>query len=95
MKLTPEKLAELRSLLERASKLPWEARVAKSKREGQPDYYMGVYDCNAQVIADADSNGLANEKLIVEAVNALPYLLDTIEELENKLKEKFQNEVNF
>ena len=79
--LTPEKLAELKRLLDEATPRPWEAyhphphyrqyAVAAVTPEGHLGY---------AVATTQDVQAEANAELIVAAVNALPVLLDAAAE---------------
>lgn len=80
-------IQQLRKLLAKATPGPWswepECRSSKATLYSGRDYQH--HGLNLFGRLEPDSNGANNLDLIVEAINALPALLDCIEQLEERL----------
>lgn len=85
--MTGEERGALRALLTKASRLPWHTSC-EPDGAGSAEHYVGDGDGEdvalvLRRVGATDSSGrVTNRELIAEAVNALPALLDTADELD-------------
>ena len=83
--LTPEKLAELRRMLDAATPRPWMACEDEDEvlivLDDDSNHWPGRYTAIARGFEQGDDYGLSDAMLVTAAVNALPALLDAATEL--------------
>ena len=82
--LTPEKLAELRRMLDAATPRPWMACEDEDEvlivLDDDSNHWPGRYTAIARGFEQGDDYGLSDAMLVTAAVNALPALLDAAAE---------------
>ena len=82
--LTPEKLAELRRMLDVATPRPWMACEDEDEvrivLDDDSNHWPGRYTAIARGFEQGDDYGLSDAMLVTAAVNALPALLDAVAE---------------
>ena len=98
MSLTPEKLAELRRMLDAATPRPWMACEDEDEvlivLDDDSNHWPGRYTAIARGFEQGDDYGLSDAMLVTAAVNALPDLLDQLAAAEAALNDAilYENE---
>ena len=96
--LTPEKLAELRRMLDAATPRPWMACEDEDEvlivLDDDSNHWPGRYTAIARGFEQGDDYGLSDAMLVTAAVNALPDLLDQLAAAEAALNDAilYENE---